>query len=123
MIRNLVCMGVLCLLVVAPSATIHFVAPDGSGDFPTIQNALYMSSDGDTIMLANGTFRGPFNRDLNFVGRAVTLCSVSDDPALCIIDYEGSEADMHRGFDFVTSEGPASIVRGITITGGLEAGC
>lgn len=123
MIRYLLCSGFLCSLVVATSATSHFIEPDGSGDYPTIQNAIYMAAVGDTIMLANGTYRGAYNRDLDFNGRDLIVCSANDDPALCIIDCEGTEADMHRGFNFQASEGPTAIVRGITITGGLQAGC
>lgn len=116
----------LCVLAccVSPAlATTRVVRPDGSGAWPTIQTALGVSQAGDIVELTDGTFRGDGNRDLDFHGRAVTVRSQSGDPRACIIDCEGSEANQHRGFNCLSGEGPGSIVQGITITGGLEAGC
>jgi len=56
------------------------VRPDGSGDFATIQAALDAARDGDVIELADGTFTGEGNRDVHFLGKAVTVRSQSADP-------------------------------------------
>jgi hypothetical protein len=45
------------------------VAPDGSGDAPTIQAAIDSSAPQDVVELADGTFIGPGNRDLD-LGRS-----------------------------------------------------
>jgi hypothetical protein len=42
------------------------VYPDGSGDLPTIQAALNASPRGTIIELADGTYAGEGNRDLDF---------------------------------------------------------
>jgi len=113
----LVCCAIIALAFTA-SATTYVIEPDGSGDFPTIQAAISASSDGDIIELADGTFTGAGNRDIDFTGRALTVRSQSGDPETCVIDCEGNEADPHRGFIFQSNEGPGSVIEGITITHG-----
>ena len=113
----LVCCAILALAFTA-SATTYVIEPDGSGDFPTIQAAINASSDGDIIELADGTFTGAGNRDVDFAGRGVTVTSQGGDPETCVIDCEGSEVDPHRGFVFQSDEGPESTIEGITVTHG-----
>jgi hypothetical protein len=110
---------VLALLWSPPGqAATYLVRPDGLGDFPTIQAALDAVQDGDTIELADGTFTGDGNRDLDFLGKSLTVRSQSGDPQFCIIDCEGSETEPHRGFCFTTQEGPDARIESITITNG-----
>jgi len=99
-------------------AATHLVRPDGTGDYATIQEAVTAAAEGDTVSLGDGTFTGEGNRDIDFLGKDLTVRSESDDPELCIIDCEGSESDPHRGFHFHTAEGPESILRSVTITHG-----
>jgi hypothetical protein len=113
----LLCLA-LCSLALPAVARTYVVTPAGTGDFGTIQAALDAVSAGDVIELTNGTFTGPGNRDLDYLGKAVTVRSMSGNPDHCIIDCEGSEADPHRGFIFQGAEGPGSIVRAITIENG-----
>lgn len=96
------------------------VLPDGSGNFPTIQAALDAAVAGDVIELGNGTFLGDGNRDLDFLGKAVTVRSQSGDPAACTLDCEGSESEPHRGFLFDSGESAGSILEGVTIRGGVS---
>ncbi len=88
------------------------------GDQPTIQAAIDVAVNGDEVVIANGTYTGTGNRDLDFDGKAITVRSASGDPALCIIDCQGTELEAHRGFYFRDGEGANSIVAGITITNG-----
>ncbi len=115
----------LLLLVTLESAQVLgetcIIRPDGSGDYPTIQAALN-SAACDTIALADGTFRGDGNRDIDYHGQFVTIRSLSGDPAACIIDCEGSETDPHRGFDFHTHEWSLSVLQGVTIRNGCAWG-
>ncbi len=83
-------------------------------EYATIQAAIDASVDGDVVEIDDGTYTGTGNKDLDFVGKAITVRSASGDPALCIIDCENDG----RGFYFHNAEGPDSIVLGLTITNG-----
>jgi hypothetical protein len=107
---------------VAGAAT-YVVRPDGTGDFPTIQAAIDAAEDGDIIELADGTFTGEGNRDIDYLGKALTVRSQNGNPEFCTIDCQASDGDRHRGFVFHSNEGPGSVLEGVTITGGYhEAG-
>ena len=69
---TLVSIGLLALSGVA-MADEYVVLPDGTGDFPTIQAAIAAVADGDVILLAAGTFTGEGNRDLDFLGKGITV--------------------------------------------------
>lgn len=99
------------------------VTPDGTGDCPTIQAAVDAAGDGDIIELTEGTFRGEGNRNVNLNGKAITVCSQSGIAENCIIDVEGVfDETAHRGFQFVSGEGPESVLRELTIINGVAEG-
>lgn len=100
----------------APSSVL--VRPDGTGDYPTIQDALNAAAEGDTVLLADGVFTGEGNRDLSMHGRAIVVRSQSGNPATCTLDAQGTAADPHRAFLFWNQEGPGSVLSGLTLTGG-----
>jgi predicted outer membrane repeat protein len=100
------------------SGDTFIVKPDRSGGFPTIQAAIAVAQDGDVIELTDGVYRGEGNRDMTFLGKAITVRSQSDDPELCLIDCEGTADDPHRGFIFEHRERETSILEGIGITRG-----
>ncbi len=83
----------------------------------TIQAAIGAAGSGDIVEIADGTYTGAGNKDLDFGGKAITVRSASGDQALCIIDCEGSG----RGFDFHSGEGPDSVVEGLTVRNGYAA--
>lgn len=107
-------------LAPASRAATCFVAPDGSGDCASIQEAIDMSTHGDTIILADGVYRGVFNRGINFWGKAIVLRSQSDDPEACIIDCEATPEEPFRGFTLSSGETEATVVRGLTIMNGIS---
>ena len=111
--------GLVCLYSTAGEAlaATFSVAPDGSGDFPTIQSAIDSAMDGDIIELLPGTFRGDGNREIDFLGKDVVLRSMTDDPATCVIDCE----EETFGLRMIRGESRDAVVRGITITRGREA--
>jgi hypothetical protein len=82
------------------------------GDFATIQGAISGSFPGSTIVVAAGTF----TERLDFLGKALEVRSASG-PQATIIDGEGGHV-----VSFSQGEGPASVLRGFTITGGSGPG-
>lgn len=90
------------------------VAPDGSGDLPTIQAAIHDAYPGEYIELTDGTYAGPSNRNLHFDGRAITIRSQSGDPYACIIDCENAT----RGVSYQGAEGVGVELSGLTIVHG-----
>lgn len=85
----------------------------------TIQAAIDASAAGDTVLVADGTYTGAGNRDLDFHGRDLVLRS-RNGAAACIIDVAG--ADMHRGFRLQNGETRAARIEGFTITRGMSSG-
>jgi len=112
--------AILCLaaLLPIPSAlaatwTIH---ADGTGDFPTIQDAVYASSSQDVIELASGTFSGPGNTDVFVPFSYLTIRSASGFADDVIIDCQANYIEPRRGIFLGSSQG--TVIEGITITGG-----
>ncbi|MFH1680200.1 MAG: right-handed parallel beta-helix repeat-containing protein [Candidatus Eisenbacteria bacterium] len=116
--RSLVVLSALLLAASSPLARTWHILPDGSGDAPTIQAGIDSATAGDTVSLANGTYMGTGNRDVDFLGKAITVRSASGDPAACIIDCHAAIDDMHRAFLFTNLETETSILEGITIRNG-----
>ena len=112
----------LCILTVAwtmpAPAALYYIKPDGTGTYPTIQAAIDAATAGDVIALADGTFTGSGNRDLTFLGKAITVRSYTGDAKACIIDCEYASC----GLNFYMGEGPSSRLEGITITHGSNTG-
>ena len=112
------------LLALCPPgiARIIYVDNDAPADFSTIQAAIDDANDGDTVIIQPGTYTGPGNRDIDFAGRAIVVRGIDPlDPqvvATTIIDCNGTEAQPHRGFRFISQEGPESILAGVTIING-----
>jgi len=83
----------------------------------TIQSVLDASASGDTVIVLDGTYTGPGNRNLNFHGKAITLRSQKG-PDRCIIKVNRDcPTCSARAFIFTEGEGPGTVVDGFTITG------
>jgi parallel beta-helix repeat protein/predicted outer membrane repeat protein len=82
-----------------------------------IQSGINASTDGWAVFVANGTYTGIGNKDLNFNGKAIHLRSAGG-AENCIIDCENSG----RGFYFGSGEDANSIVEGLTIKKGAADG-
>lgn len=87
----------------------------------TIQDAIDSASDGDTILVAPGTYVGAGNRDIELRGKAIAVIG-SAGAIRTIIDCQGQPGEPHRGFHVHEGEGRESLIRGFTITGGYVEG-
>jgi pectin methylesterase-like acyl-CoA thioesterase len=96
----------------------HTVKANGTGEYATIQAAIDAIPAQDIIDLADGTYTGTGNRDLDFRGKKITVRSESGDPDKCIIDCQGSAATPHRGVSFFRREPAGTVLEGVTIVNG-----
>ncbi|MBD3366818.1 MAG: hypothetical protein GF405_01435 [Candidatus Eisenbacteria bacterium] len=86
-------------------------------DVATIQEALDIADEGDTVLVAPGVYTGPGNRALDPHGKPL-LVRAEGGRVATVIDCER----LDRAFSFVSGEGPNTIVQGFTITNGLATG-
>ncbi len=83
------------------------------GDQPTVQAGIDAASNGDTVLVADGTWTGAGNKKLDFGGKAITVKS-ENGPSSCVIDCENSG----RAFYLHNGETSDSVVDGFTIING-----
>jgi len=102
---------------IAPSVT-WVVNPQGTGDYPTIQAAIDAASDGTVIGLADGFFDGPGNIDLDYLGKRITILSISGRRSECVIAVKANNSNRHRAFFFHHGEDSLSVLQGVTVAGG-----
>jgi hypothetical protein len=95
---------VFALAYEANAATIHVPA-----DQPTIQAAIDASTNGDTVLVAPGTY----HEDINFYGKIITVTS-EQGAAVTVIDAGGKPSVV----TFKSGETRNAILSGFTITGG-----
>ena len=120
--RKTILLSVILLVTVASASGQPVQVREVPFPYMTIQGAIDAANDGDTIVVHPGTYIGDGNRDIDFLGKAITVRS--EDPeeegivAGTIIDCEGSAEDPHRAFIFQTFEDANSIVAGFTILNG-----
>ncbi|MHC4498051.1 MAG: right-handed parallel beta-helix repeat-containing protein [Planctomycetota bacterium] len=112
--RKTLLSGILAGIIISASAALgaERLVPS---QYPTIQAGLDAAAPGDTVIVADGTYTGPGNRDLDFGGNSITVRS-ENGPDNCIIDCENTTG--HRGFNFHSGEDANSVVDGLTITNG-----
>ncbi|MHC4068612.1 MAG: S8 family serine peptidase [Planctomycetota bacterium] len=100
---------------------------DGPGNiyvpsqYQTIQEGIDRSWDTGIVWVADGTYTGHGNRDIDFKGKPITAKS-ENGPENCFIDCNATETEPHRGFDFHSEEDINSILDGFTIKNGYAAG-
>ena len=120
--RGLTVLAVTVVLVLGLTASLAaatwHIKPDGSGDAATIAAGVSAAAASDTLLLANGTFSGSGNRDIDLFSKPLTICSESGNPALCTIDCGGSVSENHNAFDIRLGGTPSIVLKDLTIRGG-----
>ncbi len=113
-------LSIICLIVaVSPSqaATIHVPA-----DQPTIQAGINVAIPGDTVLVADGTYTGPGNKNMSFQGKNIVLKSENGPEVTRIVSP--SPFTSAGGFVFESGEDTTAVIDGFTIAGfrGLTSG-
>lgn len=106
---------VLLLAITASAQAMTHLVPD---DYPTIQSAINAAVNGDTVVVADGVYTGDGNRDIDFLGKAITVKS-ENGPENCVIDCNGTETEPHRAFCLDTN---SKIIGFTIIKGDAEEG-
>ena len=116
--REIIILSFFCMFLTPqlklPAETIN-VGPTRT--YTTIQAGIDAAADGDTVIVDPGTYTGPGNRDIDFLGKAITVKSDTG-PENCIIDCQATIMELHRGFRFQNGEQQDSVLDGLTITNG-----
>ncbi|MBK8232261.1 MAG: hypothetical protein IPK72_17165 [Candidatus Eisenbacteria bacterium] len=105
---RLLCLAALLWPASSPARTIH-AHPGGV----SLGQAIAEAVDGDTVLAAPGIYRGPDNRNLNYLGKQLVVMSV-EGPDWTIIDCE----EQGRGLYLHSHETNAAIFQGFTIRNG-----
>jgi hypothetical protein len=103
-----------CLCTAASAATVR-VDWAGGGDYLTIQEGVNATGEGDTVLVAPGTYTGFFNRNIDFDGVNRVLISEAG-AENTVIDCEQAA----QGINFFDGEDTTSVVDGFTIANGIS---
>ncbi|NLE60805.1 MAG: hypothetical protein GX616_20865, partial [Planctomycetes bacterium] len=80
-------------------------------EYPTIREAILAARHGDCVLIADGTYLGDGNRNLNTLGKAITIRS-ENGPANCVLDCRGES--YTKAFTIMQEEGPDTVIEGLT---------
>jgi predicted outer membrane repeat protein len=106
----------IVLLATPAAATVIRVDVGGTGDYATISEGIAAAASGDTVLVLPGTYSGPSNRDMAFLGKNILLHSLSG-PDETIVDCEHAAP----GFLFFGGEDTTAVVDGLTIKNGASS--
>ena len=112
--RNTIGAILLLIPIIAFPATINV-----PGDHATIQSAIAAAADGDTILIADGTYNGPGNIGIEWDATVKHLVIMSEHGRdHCIIDCKEED----RGFLLNNGQDHRDVIDGLTITNGWHTG-
>ncbi len=107
----------LLTLVVICSISIQATTILVPSEQPTIQAGIDAASEGDTVLVAPGTYTGDGNRDLNFNGVNLVLKSESG-AELTIVDCESNSLESYAAIYLDNGEDTTSVIDGFTFKRG-----
>jgi len=110
MSRTYVLISLLILLPGLAGASVIRVPVDQS----SIQLAYLFASPGDTILVADGIYSGPLDRDMEFVGKAISLIS-ENGPERTVLDFQASASDTHQGLVISNVQDSKVLIEGFTL--------
>lgn len=106
----------MALFLFLPSLA-HAATRNVPSQYPTMQAAINAAAvSGDTVLVADGTYTGSGNRDLDFLGKSLTFRSVNG-AARTVIDCQGTAAAPHRGF-YIHQNEASVVIDGFTVRNG-----
>lgn len=108
-LTGLACTALVVGFVAGAGATTWYVP----SQCPNIQAGIDSAATGDTVVVADGTYTGAGNKNIDFLGKGILVTS-ENGPELTVIDCQGSGL----GFYFTDGEDSTSVLRGLTIQNG-----
>ncbi|MDE0483364.1 MAG: right-handed parallel beta-helix repeat-containing protein [Candidatus Poribacteria bacterium] len=102
----------LCVNIQTFAATIHVPA-----DQPTIQSGIDAAKDGDTVLVADGIYKGEGNVNIDFKGKKIVVKSQNGAETTTI---SCRWTENTRGFIFQNGETHDSVLDGFSIMNGIH---
>ena len=109
---------ITCIFFLLPF-TVNAAIIHVPGDFTTIQEGIDNAVNGDTVLVAAGTYTGNGNRDLFFGNKNLVLLS-EDGPTSTIIDCGGTSFESHVGIVINNGQDSSSVIDGFTIRNAFD---
>lgn len=106
-------LAVIAAAAVVPTTVSASTTLNVPSNYPTIQSAIDAAANGDTVLVAPGTYP----EGIDFKGKAITVASAQG-AGVTVIDGSSSV----RVVNFSGGEGPGSVLQGFTIQHGFAAG-
>ena len=107
---------IIILSLLCVNTSIFALIIDVPADRPTIQSGIDAAENGDTVLVADGIYRGEGNVNIDFKGKQITVKSQNGAESTTV-DCE-RKPDT-RGFIFQNNETNDSVLDGITIINGI----
>ena len=104
---------IIAVLAGTASSRTWYVTPDGTGDAPTIRDAVHSALFGDTVLVACGTY---YESDIR-VNTDIVLISETGEAECVTIDGEGAD----RVLWILHPLNTVGLIKGFTITGAVTA--
>jgi len=105
------------LILICVNTSTYAATIDVPSDQPTIQAGIDAAQNGDTVIVANGVYKGEGNVNIDFKGKQITVKS-ENGPEETVINCLW--IPNTRGFIFQNEETHSSVLDGFTIRNGVQ---